>query len=344
MRELVSIVVPAFNAERWIGGCLESAIAQTWPRKEVIVVDDGSRDATLRIARSFASSSVLVAAQENRGASAARNHALSLAQGDYIQWLDADDLLAADKVAVQLKGAESGRTSLTLLSGAWGRFYGCPRRSRLTPTALWEDLDGAEWLRRKVDGNLWMAIESWLVSRRLTELSGPWNERLSLDDDGEYFCRVVSRCDGIRFVADARCFCRRGIDGLSQDTAVSDRKLESQAASLAAHVHTLRSLEDSLRTRAACVRLLARWSDFFWPRRPDLWEQLSRLSRSLGVPLSRPEGEHGRGPLERIVGAAVTGTRRLVSAARAVLRNAWGWMCCVALRVGESSPGGRKTR
>src|SRR6266436_10021329 len=106
MPSLVSILIPAYNAEPWIADTVRSALAQTWPRKEIIVVDDGSRDETLSIAQQFASKTVSIVAQENRGAAAARNKALELCQGDYIQWLDADDLLAPDKVARQMEAAE----------------------------------------------------------------------------------------------------------------------------------------------------------------------------------------------------------------------------------------------
>ena len=81
MNDLVSILIPAFNCERWIGECLSSAVDQTWPRTEVIVVDDGSTDRTLAAACAHASGAVKVVTQENRGASAARTHALGLAQG-----------------------------------------------------------------------------------------------------------------------------------------------------------------------------------------------------------------------------------------------------------------------
>ena len=84
MKPLVSILIPAYNADRWIVAALESALAQTWPNKEVILVDDGSSDDTLRIGRTFESGSVKVLSQKNSGASAARNLALSHAQGDYI--------------------------------------------------------------------------------------------------------------------------------------------------------------------------------------------------------------------------------------------------------------------
>src|SRR6516225_12133852 len=98
MKPLVSILIPAYNAQEWIADTIISALGQTWSRKEIIVVDDGSTDQTLAIARQFASKDVVVVTQRNQGASAARNHALSLSQGDYIQWLDADDLLSTDKI------------------------------------------------------------------------------------------------------------------------------------------------------------------------------------------------------------------------------------------------------
>src|ERR1700733_7773261 len=99
---LVSILIPAYNADKWVADTIRSAAAQTWQRKEIIVVDDGSKDHTLSIARRFESGSVRVATQQNQGASAARNKAFSLSQGDYIQWLDADDLLAPDKIEKQM--------------------------------------------------------------------------------------------------------------------------------------------------------------------------------------------------------------------------------------------------
>src|SRR5688500_18155135 len=99
MSDLVSILIPAYNAERWIAATLQSALEQTWPAVEIIVVDDGSRDQTLAVARRFEGQSLKVVTQTNMGAAAARNTALGLAQGSYIQWLDADDLLAPDKIA-----------------------------------------------------------------------------------------------------------------------------------------------------------------------------------------------------------------------------------------------------
>src|SRR5947207_15694099 len=83
MKPLVSILIPAYNAERWIAETMRSALRQTWPNKEILVVDDGSTDQTLRIARQFPSKAISVVSQKNQGAAAARDRAFDLCQVDY---------------------------------------------------------------------------------------------------------------------------------------------------------------------------------------------------------------------------------------------------------------------
>src|SRR4051794_37841011 len=155
MAPLVSILIPAYNAERWIADTLRSALSQTWPRKEVIVVDNGSTDNTLAVARKFESSVIRVVSQCKRGASAARNAALGLASGDYIQWLDADDLLAPHKIAAQMEVA-GGLSKRTLLCSGWGTFLYRPSKARFSPTLLWSDLTPVEWFLRRMPQNLHM--------------------------------------------------------------------------------------------------------------------------------------------------------------------------------------------
>src|SRR5271154_7117490 len=118
MKPLVSILIPAYNAEAWISDTLRSALAQTWERKEIIVVDDGSKDQTLAVARRFESESdcVHVFTQENQGAAATRNKAFSLCKGDYVQWLDADDLISPEKIARQMEAIGDSPDQRTLAS------------------------------------------------------------------------------------------------------------------------------------------------------------------------------------------------------------------------------------
>lgn len=288
MTPLVSILIPAYNAEPWIAATIKSALDQTWPRKEVVIVDDGSSDQTPAVARRFAAKGVSAVTQENQGAAAARNKAFTLAQGDYIQWLDADDQLAPDKISRQMRILNGCSSKRTLCSAGWGTFYYRTDKARFRPSPLWADLSPVEWLLRKMGQNCHMQTATWLVSRELTEAAGPWDTRLLGDDDGEYFCRVLKASDGVRFVPEAKVYYRHvGTKSLSYAVR-SDKKLDAQFASMKLHIQYLRSLEESGRSRAACVRYLQKYMMDFCPERPDIVEQMEQLAASLGGRLEAP--------------------------------------------------------
>jgi glycosyltransferase involved in cell wall biosynthesis len=99
---LVSILVPSYNSEPFLQECLESALAQTYPRVEVIVVDDGSTDSSLSIAKKFESRGVRVIHQNNAGQASALNTAFDASRGHYIQYMDADDVLDPQKIEIQV--------------------------------------------------------------------------------------------------------------------------------------------------------------------------------------------------------------------------------------------------
>jgi len=214
--------------------------------------------------------------------------AYSLSQGDYIQWLDADDLLAPDKIARQMAELGNGTGKRTLLSGAWGRFMYRPWRAKFTPTALWCDLSPLEWLRRKMELNIYMQTATWLVSRELTEAAGPWDTRLSEDDDGEYLCRVLLASDGVRFVPDAKVYYRTfGFDSLSY-IGKSPQKLESHWLSMQLHIHYLRSLEESPRVHAASLQYLRTSLIYFFPEKAGIVKQAQEMAIEIGGPLGEP--------------------------------------------------------
>ena len=287
---LVSILIPAFNAEQSIADTLRSAVAQTWQRKEIIVVDDGSTDQTLAIAKQFESEGVRVYTKRNEGAASSRNLAFLLSKGDYIQWLDADDLLAPDKIALQMGSLRPDHSKRLLLSSAWGRFIYRHDRAEFIPTALWCDLSPLEWLLRKMGDNLFMQTASWLVSRELTEAAGPWDTRLLSDDDGEYFCRVLLASEGVRFVREAKVYYRGpGVAfGSLSYIGRSSRKLDAHWISMQLHIGYLRSLEDSERVREACLNYLRSSQIHFYPDKLDIIKQADELAKDLGGQLGTP--------------------------------------------------------
>jgi glycosyltransferase involved in cell wall biosynthesis len=288
MKPLVSILVPAYNAERWIACTLQSAIAQTWPRKEIIVVNDGSVDGTAEVVSRFASKGVALVSTENQGGSAARNHALRLSQGDYIQWLDADDLMALDKIERQLGALRETDSKRTLLSSSWAPFYYRTRNASFIRNSLCQDLSPVEWLLRKMSDNVHMQPATWLASRELTEAGGEFDTSLSFDDDGEYFCRLILASDGTRFVPGTGVFYRMAPSNRMSFIGNSDKKKNSLLRSMKLHIQYLHSLEDSERVRKACLAYLQNWLWVFYTDRPDVVEELQGMAGELKGRLQPP--------------------------------------------------------
>lgn len=255
---LVSICIPAYNSEKWIRTTIQSAINQTWLNKEIIVVDDGSTDNTLNILEEFNCDILKVVSQKNKGACAARNYALSISKGDFIQWLDADDLLASNKIELQLREIDFDINTKILLSSSCAKFYTHPDKAKFNPNLVWQDLTPKEWLIRHLKDGAIIYPHAWLVSRFITQKAGEWNEKLLLNQDGEYFCRVVAASNFVNFVGEAKCFYRTGnLSSISNRKSI--RKLESLIEANILSVNHLLELENNSSTRNAGVVFLQKF-------------------------------------------------------------------------------------
>jgi len=287
MKPLVSILIPAYNAETTIAETLQSALAQTWPQKEIIVVNDGSIDGTEKIALSFGPK-VKVISTANRGLSAAINTGLGFCNGDYIQELDSDDLLVADKIERQLSALRPGESKRIVLSSPWAWFFYRTRGARFVSNSLCQDLSPVEWMLRKLGENLHMQNATWLVSRELVEAAGPWNTDLHYDQDGEYFARVLLASEGTRFVSGPAVFYR--LSGMNRVSYIgrSQKKRDSLLVSMKLQIKYLRSLEESDRVREACVKYLQNWYSELYPVRPDILAELDVLAAGLQGKLEIP--------------------------------------------------------
>lgn len=106
---LVSVVIPAYNAGKWLGDAVGSVLAQTYPEWELIIVNDGSTDGTGDLARSFGDPRILVVDQANQGVSAARNTGIRQSKGEFLCFMDADDAMLPENLATKVKAiAEHG--------------------------------------------------------------------------------------------------------------------------------------------------------------------------------------------------------------------------------------------
>lgn len=203
MHPLVSVIIPLYNAEHYIVETIESVKNQTWPNKEIIVVNDGSTDRSYDVARQMENDWIKVVTQPNSGASRARNHGLSLAKGDFVQFLDADDLISSSKLEVQVNALlqEPGKIA------ACSTVYFFDGENHLgNPAAqgeadfVFSTSDSFEFLLNLygVNGRKAMVtVHSWLTPMSVINKAGLWNETITVDDDGEFFCRVILESKGI---------------------------------------------------------------------------------------------------------------------------------------------------
>jgi len=142
----ISIIIPCYNSEKYLGACMDSVLAQTFEDFEAILIDDGSRDNTLSIAQSYAQKDprVHAFAKENGGVAAARNLGLDHAQGEWITFVDSDDLLPPDALETLLSGADD---AVDMVVCAHETFDETGRREIVIPETCWMDLQG-EAMRR----------------------------------------------------------------------------------------------------------------------------------------------------------------------------------------------------
>ena len=203
----VSVLIPCYNSEATIGETLESVFNQTWPEIEVIVVDDGSVDGSAAVTQQFARQNLRLIRQKNAGAAAARNRAFKACRGAYVQFLDADDLLAPDKIHVQMTRLLREPAGL-VASGCWARFKFSQSDAIFRKEPVWRDFSPRDFLVTSWLGGGMMAPFVWLTPSKVIQKAGGWDEDLSVNDDGEFFCRVVLASNGIAFCDNAKGFYR----------------------------------------------------------------------------------------------------------------------------------------
>ena len=182
----VSILIPCYNAQQWFAEAVESALNQTYDDCEVICIDDGSTDRTLDILLSFGSR-IRLETGPNRGGNVTRNRLLALAQGEWIQYLDADDYLEPDKVE-QHFATLSEKSKADILFG---------------PTTILESVREGELRRFEEEipptNDPWELLVSWgfpqtggLLWKRdaLLDVAG-WNEQQTVCQENELFMRLI---------------------------------------------------------------------------------------------------------------------------------------------------------
>jgi len=116
-KPLVSVIVPTYNVERYVEDCIDSLISQTYPNVEIIVIDDGSKDATVYLLNQYKDKFKLIAHDNNKGQGARRNEGIKRAKGKYIYFVDSDDWIESDAIEKLVKQAEAEKVELVRFNG-----------------------------------------------------------------------------------------------------------------------------------------------------------------------------------------------------------------------------------
>jgi glycosyltransferase involved in cell wall biosynthesis len=277
---VVSIIIPAWNAEQWIDEAVRSALTQTYAHIEVIVVDDGSTDETAAVADRVNEQRLRCIRAAHGGAAAARNRGLEEASGDLIQFLDADDILDDRKIELQVAALQQSEPD-SIASCRWAPFLGDSSEAQAIREKVWSEADPLEWLVHSMNGGGMMQPAAWLVPRTLIDAAGPWDESLSLHDDGEFFARVLVRSARNVFVPEAVVYYRSVPGSLSRQR--SRAAIDSAFAVCKGRHRALIGARDDDRTRQAIATQYAQFAYEFAASAPDLARDAISEIRSLGA-------------------------------------------------------------
>ncbi len=296
----ISVIIPAYNAAHTVVAAVDSALAQSYQPLEVIVVNDGSTDDTKAIAEGIDHPKLQILSQENAGASAARNRGYEHAQGDYLLFLDADDLLHEKKLEVQVAAAAMYRDPDTVFFGSWERFYAGSEKRILTqyPDAEYQAIELLSYLWTN---NLMVHPATWLVPRRVVQKCGPWDESLSLNDDGEFFCRVMLSAKNLVNCKDSLTYYRSGLEH-SLSGQQSPKHLYSYFRSVMSCRDRILEFEDSPRCRRLCADVLQRFAYTVYPYARALVAEAESEVQRLGGSDIAPHGGERYQKLCRAVG------------------------------------------
>lgn len=229
MRVKVSVIIPTYNRGDLIHETLDSILSQSLSSWECIVVDDGSTDETPGILQRYITKDArfrYVRRPESRrkGGNTCRNIGLELARGEFIQFLDSDDLLAANKLEEQVVALSKADSEAVAIC-KWGRFKTLRDQLKVKPNEpTYINAKGPLALLNAFGKHsIWLPPHVYLARKSLVEKAGGWNEDLLMNQDGEFFARVLLASSQIVFVPATEVYYRNHTGGNTSSWAKEEK-------------------------------------------------------------------------------------------------------------------------
>jgi len=237
----VSIIIPCYNAERWVGEAIDSCLAQTYRPLEIIVVDDGSTDGSLEIIKEYADSHRDIVQYEtgpNRGGCAARNRGIDLSNGDYLMFLDADDYISEDTITALVKLIVAQHKHVV---GAcrWHYLFetdhGWDAVQSEAPTVA----ETEDYLRLWIKGGFIPPV-ALLWPRKLIDSINGWDETLTANQDGDLMYRALLQGAKVFHTHEGSAYYRKHKSHMSVSSSRSKAAYQSRFRVIEKVEHTLR--------------------------------------------------------------------------------------------------------
>jgi glycosyltransferase involved in cell wall biosynthesis len=220
IQPLISIIIPSYNRAGIIKDTLDSIVKQTYENWECIVVDDGSTDETYKVVTEYGLMDDRFQYHSRpqnlrKGACSCRNYGFELSKGVYVTWLDSDDVFSENKIASQVNVLKNEDVGVVVTS-KWDRFSESTKGLTFKKSIVNRDYSkGIDLLLDFGKNNYFYPCHSYLICKSIILKSGLWNESLSINQDGEFFARVLLNCSRVIHPKKGIAYYRQSLNNVS---------------------------------------------------------------------------------------------------------------------------------
>jgi glycosyltransferase involved in cell wall biosynthesis len=215
---LVSIIIPTYNRAHLIGETLDSVVAQTYENWECIVVDDGSTDSTEEVVAEYANRDSRFQyhrrpSDRGKGANSCRNYGFKKCKGEYVNWLDSDDIIDSNKIEMQITQLLKHDLA-TIAICRWGFFTSNLEDADMeTEFKVYKNFDTiVDFIDALALSGGFLPSHAYLISRDLVFQAGNWMESLVINQDAEFFARIFVKAGKVVFINNSNVYYRKNIE------------------------------------------------------------------------------------------------------------------------------------
>lgn len=286
---LVSVIIPAYNAAEFISDTITSVINQTWKNLEIIIINDGSTDNTETIVQNFlVDKRIKLINQQNQGCSASKNVGLFLAQGKFIQYLDADDILSKNKIENQINILKDSDEEIAICQTLIFHNYPGDTNENISKELLHNTKQSFEFILNLygINGKDGMIQpNAFLCSRKLLDAAGIWDTTISPspDEDGEYFCRVMLQAKAIHITEGLNYYRKKDSDKNSLSNQNGYVYVKGLLTSLILKTTHLINVENSSRVKTLMAKHFSSFIYSNYTSHPDLSQLAEEYIYNMGV-------------------------------------------------------------